>query len=145
VLRLGLGSTALSWARGTARGWHTGGPRAMGIASRMLARLLLGTSVAAGALFFGFAAFAPTVGSTLVIDGGGIRQVFPLPILGIDRQWSDVSDVQKTPAQGRLEGFGVTVIFGDGRSITSVDHYVAGGTDGQLLKSATSWWQNATR
>src|SRR5207249_9161698 len=51
VLRLGLGLTALSWARGAARGWHTTGPRVLRIATRELARLLLGTSVAAGALF----------------------------------------------------------------------------------------------
>ena len=145
VLRLGLGLTALSWARGAARGWHTTGPRVLRIATRELARLLLGTSVAAGALFLGFAAFAPTVASTLVIDSDGLRDVVPLPIVGVDKKWSEVTDVQKSQGPGRLEGFGVTVIFSGGRWITTIDHYVAGGTDGQLLKAATSWWQNATR
>jgi hypothetical protein len=145
VLRLGLGLTALSWARGAARGWHTTGPRVMRTATRELARLLLGTSVAAAALFLGFAAFAPTVASTLVIDSNGLREVVPLPIVGIDRKWSEVTDVQKSQGPGRLEGFGVTVIFSGGRWVTTIDHYVAGGTDGQLLKAATSWWQNATR
>ncbi len=145
VLRLGLGLTALSWARGAARGWHTSGPRVLRIATRELARLLLGTSVAAGALFLGFAAFAPSVASTLVIDSSGLRDVVPLPIVGIDKKWSEVTDVQKSQGPGRLEGFGVTVIFSGGRWVTTIDHYVAGGTDGQLLKAATSWWQNATR
>ena len=68
-----------------------------------------------------------------------------MPIVGVDKKWSEVTDVQKSQGPGRLEGFGVTVIFSGGRWITTIDHYVAGGTDGQLLKAATSWWQNATR
>ncbi len=145
VLRLGLGSSALSWARGSVRGWHTSGPVPLRIATRELARLLLATSVSAGALFFGFAAFAPTVASTLVIDSVGLREVVPLPIIGIDRKWSDVSDVQRSDGPGRLEGIGVTVFFNDGRWITTVDHDLSGGTDGQLLKAADSLWKNATR
>jgi hypothetical protein len=145
VLRLGLGSSAIAWARGSVRGWHTTGPRPLRIATRELARLLLGTAVAAGALFFGFAAYAPTVASTLVIDSAGLREVVPLPIIGIDKKWSEVTDVQKSEGPGRLEGFGVTVIFSGGRWITTIDHDLSGGTDGQLLKSATSLWQNATR
>jgi hypothetical protein len=145
VLRLGLGPSALSWARGSVRGWHTSGPLVMRIASRELARLLLGTAFSAAALFFGFAAFAPTVASTLVIDSAGLREVVPLPIIGVDRTWSGVSDVQKSEGPGRLEGFGVTVFFSDGRWVTTVDHDLSGGTDGQLLQRATSWWQNATR
>jgi len=145
VLRLGLGSSALSWARGSVRGWHTSGPMVMRIASRELARLLLGTTVAAAALLLGFAAFAPTVASTMVIDEVGVREVVPLPIVGIDKKWSEVTDVQRSEGPGRLEGFGVTVIFSGGRWVSTVDHDLSGGTDGQLLKSATSWWQNATR
>ena len=145
VLRLGLGSSALAWARGTVRGWHTTGPRPLRIATRELARLLLSTSIAAAALFLGFAAFAPMVASTLVIDSVGLREVVPLPIIGIDKKWSDVTDVQRSEGPGRLEGIGVTVIFSGGRWITTVDHDLSGGTDGQLLKSATSLWQNATR
>ena len=145
VLRLGLGSSALAWARGSVRGWHTSGPLPLRIASRELARLLLGTSVAAGALFLGFAAFAPTVATTLVIDNSGLREIVPLPIVGIDKKWSEVTDVQRSQGPGRLEGIGVTVIFSGGRWITTIDHDLSGGTDSQLLKSATSWWQNATR
>lgn len=145
VLRLGLGSSALSWARGSVRGWHTTGPMALRIATRELARVLLSTSVAAAALFLGFAAFAPTVASTLVVDSAGLREVVPLPIIGIDRQWSGVTDVQKSEGPGRLEGFGVTVFFSDGRWVTSIDHDLSGGTDGQLLKAADGWWKNATR
>ncbi|MEO8633534.1 MAG: hypothetical protein ABI466_09240, partial [Chloroflexota bacterium] len=145
VLRLGLGSSALSWARGSVRGWHTTGPMPLRIATRELARLLLSTSVAAAALFLGFAAFAPTVASTLVVDSAGLREVVPLPIIGVDRQWSGVTDVQKSEGPGRLEGFGVTVFFSDGRWVTSIDHDLSGGTDGQLLKAADGWWKNATR
>jgi hypothetical protein len=107
--------------------------------------MLLGTTVAAAALFLGFAAFAPTVASTLVIDSVGLREVVPLPIVGVDKKWSDVTDVQKSEGPGRLEGFGVTVFFSGGGWVTTVYHDLSGGTDGQLLKSATSWWQNATR
>ena len=115
------------------------------IATRELARLLLGTTVAAAALFLGFAAYAPTVASTLVIDNVGVREVVPLPIIGVDKKWEGVSEVQKSEGPGRLEGFGVTVFFSDGRWVTTVDHDLSGGTDGQLLRAATSWWQNATR
>lgn len=145
VLRLGLGASALAWARGSVRGWHSSGPRALRIASRELARLLLGTTVAAGALFFGFAAFAPTVASTLVIDSAGLRDVVPLPFVGVDKKWTDVVDVQKSEGPGRLEGFGVTIFFSGGRWVTTIDHDLAGGTDGQLLKSAKSWADNATK
>jgi len=145
VLRLGLGASALSWARGSVRGWHTRGPRALKIATKELARLLLGTTVAAGALFFGFAAFAPTVATTLVIDSVGLREVVPLPFVGIDKKWSDVTDVQKSEGPGRLEGFGVTIFFSGGRWVTTIDHDLSGGTDGQLLKSAKSWADNATK
>ena len=145
VLRLGLGSSALSWARGSVRGWHTTGPRALRIATRELARLLLGSSAAAAALLLGFAAFSPTVASTLVIDSVGLREVVPLPIVGIDKKWFEVSKVEKSDGPGRLEGFGVTVFFSGGRWITTVDHDLSGGTDGQLLKSAISWADNATK
>jgi hypothetical protein len=145
VLRLGLGSSALSWARGTVRGWHTSGPQVVRFATRQLARILLSTSVAIAALFLGFAAFAPTVASTLVIDNVGLHEVVPLPIVGIDKKWSEVTDVQRSEGPGRLEGIGVTVFFSGGRWITTVDHDLSGGTDGQLLKTATSLWQNATR
>jgi len=145
VLRLGLGSSALAWARGSVRGWHSRGPQILRIASRELARLLLGTTVAAAALFLGFAAFAPTVASTLVIDSVGLREIVPLPIVGIDKRWSEVVEVQKSEGPGRLEGFGVTVFFSGGRWVTTVDHDLSGGTDGQLLKSATSWADNATK
>jgi hypothetical protein len=144
VLRLGLGSSALSWARGSVRGWHTSGPLPLRIAARELARLLLGTSFAAAALFLGFAAFAPTVASTLIIDSVGLREVVPLPLIGVDKKWPEVSDVQKSEGPRRLEGFGVTVFFRDGRWVTTVDHDLSGGTDGQLYQRATSWWKTAT-
>jgi len=145
VLRLGLGSSALSWARGSVRGWHTSGPVPLRIATRELARLLLATSVSAGALLFGFAAFAPTVASTLVIDSVGLREVVPLPIIGVDKKWSDVSEVQRSEGPGRLEGIGVTVFFNDGRWVTTVDHDLSGGTDGQLFQRATGWAQSVPR
>ena len=145
VLRLGLGSSALSWARGSVRGWHTSGPQVLRFVTRELARLLLSTSIAIAALFLGFAAFAPTVASTLVIDGVGLREVVPLPIVGIDKKWSEVTDVQRSEGPGRLEGIGVTVFFSGGRWITTVDHDLSGGTDGQLYKAADSLWKNATR
>ncbi|MEP6693022.1 MAG: hypothetical protein ABJB39_00080 [Chloroflexota bacterium] len=145
VLRLGLGASALAWARGSVRGWHTTGPAPLRIATRELARILLSTTAAAAALLLGFAAFAPTVASTLVIDSVGLREVVPLPIVGIDKKWSEVTEVQKSEGPGRLEGFGVTVLFSGGRWISTVDHDLSGGTDGQLLKAAKSWADNATK
>jgi hypothetical protein len=145
VLRLGLGSSALSWARGTVRGWHTSGPPVLRFVTRELARILLSTSIAIAALFLGFAAFAPTVASTLVIDNVGLHEVFPLPIVGIDKKWFEVTNVERSEGPGRLEGIGVTVFFSGGRWITTVDHDLSGGTDGQLYKAADSLWKNATR
>jgi hypothetical protein len=143
VLRLGLGSSALSWARGSVRGWHTSGPLVVRIATRELSRILLGTSFAAAALFLGFAAFAPTVASTLVIDSVGLREVVPLPIIGVDKKWVEVDKVEKSVGPGRLEGFGVTVFFRGGGWVSTVDHDLSGGTDGQLLQRATGWWKTA--
>ena len=145
VLRLGLGSSALAWARGSVRGWHTSGPLPLRIVTRELARLLLSTSLAVGALFLGFVAFAPLVASTLVVDSVGLRDIVPLPIVGIDKKWSEVTDVQKSQGPGRLEGIGVTVIFSGGRWVTTIDHDLSGGTDSQLLKAAKSWADNATK
>jgi len=145
VLRLGLGPAALSWARGTVRGWQTKGPRAVRFATRQLAKLLLSTTGAAAALLLGLLAFGPTVGSTLVIDSAGIREVAGFPIIGIDKKWSEVSGVEKSEGPGRLEGFGVTIKFVDGRWVTTVDHDLSGGSDGVLLQKAKSWWDNATK
>src|SRR6185503_21299958 len=131
--------------RGTVRGWHTSGPQVLRFITRQLARILLSTSIAMAALFLGFAAFAPTVASTLVIDSAGLREVVPLPIVGIDKKWSEVTEVQRSQGPGRLEGIGVTVFFSGGRWITTVDHDLSGGTDGQLLRAADSLWKNATR
>jgi hypothetical protein len=145
VLRLGLGPAALSWARGTVRGWQTKGPRAVRFATRQLARVLLSTTGAAAALLLGLLAFAPTVGSTLVIDSAGVREIAGLPIFGLDKKWSEVSAVEKSEGPGRLEGFGVTIKFVDGRWVTTVDHDLSGGSDGVLLQKAKSWWDNATK
>ena len=145
VLRLGLGPAALSWARGTVRGWQTKGPRAVRFATRQLARLLLSTTGAAAALLLGLLFYMPTVGSTLVIDSAGIREVAGFPIVGIDKKWSEVSNVEKSEGPGRLEGFGVTIKFVDGRWVTTVDHDLSGGSDGVLFQKAKSWWDNATK
>ena len=145
VLRLGLGPAALSWARGTVRGWQTKGPRAVRFATRQLARLLLSTTGAAAALLLGLLAFGPTVGTTLVIDSVGIREVAGLPIVGIEKKWFEVSSVEKSDGPGRLEGFGVTIKFIDGRWVTTVDHDLSGGSDGVLFQKAKSWWDNATK
>jgi hypothetical protein len=80
-----------------------------------------------------------------VIDSVGVREVVPLPFVGIDKKWHEVTDVQRSEGLGRLEGFGVTIFFSGGRWVTTVDHDLSGGTDGQLLRSATSWWHGATR
>jgi hypothetical protein len=56
-----------------------------------------------------------------------------------------VTEVQKSDGPGRLEGFGVTVFFSGGRWITTIDHDLSGGTDGQLFKVATSLADNATK
>jgi hypothetical protein len=145
VLRLGLGPAALSWARGTVRGWQTKGPRAVRFATRQLARLLLSTTGAAAALLLGLLAYGPTVGSTLVIDSAGIREVAGFPIVAIEKKWSEVSAVEKSEGPGRLEGFGVTIKFVDGRWVTTVDHDLSGGSDGVLFQKAKSWWDNATK
>jgi|GEM_PF-2396352 len=145
VLRLGLGPAALSWARGTVRGWQTKGPTAARFATRQLARLLLSTSGAALCLVLGLFAFTPVIVSTLYIDSAGLREIVPLPIVGIDKKWSEVSTVEKSVGPGRLEGFGVTTKFVDGRFVTTVDHDLLGGSDGVLFQKAKSWWDNATK
>jgi len=85
----------------------------------------------------------PTVASTLIIDSVGLRELVPLPIIGVDKKWPEVEKVEKSVGPGRLEGFGVTVFFKDGRWVSTVDHDLSGGTDGQLLARATTWWKNA--
>lgn len=139
VLRAALGEQADIWARGTLRGWHTAGSHRMRLATRQLARVLLGTTPAAALVLVCVAAFLPTAASTLMIDAAGIREVAPLPLVGIDRGWNNVIDVIKTPSLERLQKFGVTIRFEDGREVTTVGHDLAGGNDGQLFERANAW------
>jgi len=139
VLRVALAEQADIWARGTLRGWHTAGSRRMRFASKQLARVLLGTTVAAALVLVCVGAFLPTAASTVTIDAAGIRQVVPLPFVGLDRGWNAVLDVIKTPSAERLQKFGVTIRFADGREVTTVGRDLAGGTDGQLFERATAW------
>jgi hypothetical protein len=143
VLRLGLGTQAVVWARGTLRGWHSKGARPLRFLAQQLARVLLGNSVAAALVLVGLAAFGPTIGTTLIVDRSGIRETAPLPYIGLERTWSDVSAIEKTESRERLERFGVTIRFADGRSVTTVGHDLSGGTDGQLYDRANAWWSGA--
>ena len=69
------------------------------------------------------------------------RGVRKLPIFDDDRTWETVSDLKTVPAPTtqHFEGVAVIIRFEDGSTVSTLDGRLRGGTDKQLLASATLW------
>ena len=130
VLRFALGTQAVVWVRGIARGWKRGGHlRRTGLL--LFGRSLLGTSSAAVFALLALLTFWPNVAATVYLDEGGVRNAVLLPFVSIDERWTGATAVPS--------GTGVLVRFPDGRMLSTVGRELGGGSVAQLLVYAERW------
>lgn len=144
VLRFALGREALVWARGVARGWHKGGSRIWHLAVRQLARVLLATSTAAAVVLLALLTFWPSIATTVLIDATGVRNEVLLPFVSLDESWADATAITRVDPTTPGDRPGVRITFADGRVVATTEHYLGGGTEGQLFELAKTWWKRAS-
>jgi hypothetical protein len=138
VGRLALGPAALTWARGTVRGWHRNGFGAAEIARRIVARLMLAPAIAAIVAAVALGTLLPSAFARTVIDPEGIHQASGLPFISRDRSWAEVIEVAPL-AVGfgeRAEGFDTLLVFSDGSRLSTRGRDLAGGTERALYDLA---------
>jgi hypothetical protein len=139
VLRLALGRQAVVWARGAARGWHAHHGQARWLATRQLARILLGTATAAAITLLALLTFWLNVATTVFIDQEGVRNEVLLPFISIDERWRDAKDITRVTADDALDRPAVRIRFADGREVSTIGQQLGGGTEGQLFERANTW------
>jgi hypothetical protein len=139
VLRLALGRQAVVWARGAARGWHASHGRVRWLATRQLARILLGTASAAAITLLALLTFWLNVANTVFIDQQGVRNEVLLPFISIDERWRDAREITRLEAGEAVDRLGVRIRFADGREVSTVGQQLGGGTEGQLFEHANAW------
>lgn len=140
IVRAASRGQAAAWARGTLRGWHRG--RAVSqVARGVLATIIHRPAIAAAVLLLGAALALPAARTLVVFDGSGVKVVRELPFLDEERSWRAVADISTIPApfDRHPTGIAVVVRFADGLSITTLGHYLHGGTDKQLFDIARTW------
>ncbi len=146
VVRIAMGKAATGWARGTLRGWHEGSRRPIELARRGLASIILNPAIAAAVLLVAFVLSLPSARVQTVIEPGGFHVMREVPFFDEDRPWSTVSDISTVPAptMQHFEGIAVVFKFNNNKStISTLNSRLRGGTDKQLLTSATQWWEGA--
>jgi hypothetical protein len=146
VVRIAMGKAATGWARGTLRGWHEGSRRPIELARRGLASIILNPAMAAAVLLVAFVLSLPSARVQTVIEPGGFHIMREIPFFDEDRPWSTVSDITTVPAptMQHFEGIAVVFKFNNNKStISTLNSRLRGGTDKQLLTSATQWWEGA--
>ena len=146
VVRIAMGKAATGWARGTLRGWHEGSRRPIELARRGLASIILNPAIAAAVLLVAFVLSLPSARVQTVIEPGGFHVMREIPFFDEDRPWSTVSDIATVPAptMQHFEGIAVVFKFNNNKStISTLNSRLRGGTDKQLLTSATQWWEGA--
>jgi hypothetical protein len=146
IVRVAMGKAATAWARGTLRGWHEGSRRPVALLRRGLAAIVLSPAVAAAVLLGSIVACLPSARAQTVIDQSGFHVMRALPFFDDDRAWTSVRDMKTVPAPTaqHFEGVAVVFTFDDNTQITTLDAHLRGGTDKQLLASATDWRREAT-
>jgi hypothetical protein len=146
IVRVAMGKAATAWARGTLRGWHEGGRRPIALLRRGLAAIVLNPAIAAAVLLAAIVTCLPSARAQTVVDASGLHIVRALPFFDEDRAWTSVKDMKTVPAPTlqHFEGVAVIFMFDDGSEISTLDAHLRGGTDKQLLTSATEW-QRAAR
>lgn len=126
-----LGPSVVTWARGTLRGWHHNAIAADDIARRAVARLVLGSRIAAIVAAGALLTLVPSALARTVVDEQGIQESVGLPLLVRERAWSEVKDVVPL-AVGfgeRAAGFETTLVFVDGSRISTRGRDLAGGSE----------------
>ena len=141
VVRVAMGKAAMAWALGTLRGWHEGSRPAVDTGRRLLALIVIYPGIAAAVLLGAIVLALPSLRVQTLIDEGGVHLLRPLPIFDDDRTWETVSDLKTVPAPTtqHFEGVAVIIRFEDGSTVSTLDGRLRGGTDKQLLASATLW------
>lgn len=145
IVRVAMGKAATGWARGTLRGWHEGGRRSVALIRRGLAAIVLNPAIAAAVLLAAIVTMLPSARAQTVIDGSGLHIMRALPFFDDNRAWTSVKDMKtvEAPTVQHFEGFAVVFTFNDNSQISTLDGRLRGGTDRQLLTSATEWQRQA--
>src|SRR5438309_4684167 len=145
IVRVAMGKAATAWARGTLRGWHEAGRKPIVLARRGLAAIVLNPAIAAAVLLAAVVLTLPSLRVQTVIDESGFHIMRALPFFDDNRAWTSVKDMTTVPAPTlqHFEGVAVVFTFTDGAQITTLDAHLRGGTDKQLLTSATEWQRQA--
>src|SRR5437868_304171 len=145
IARVAVGKAATAWARGTLRGWHEGARRPVALLRRGLAAIVLNPSIAAALLLAAIVTMLPSARAQTIIDESGFHIMRALPFFDDNRGWASVRDMTTVPAPTlqHFEGVAVVFTFTDGAQITTLDAHLRGGTDKQLLTSATEWQRQA--
>ncbi len=145
IVRVAMGKAATAWARGTLRGWHEGGRRPIALLRRGLAAIVLNPSIAAAVLLVAIVTCLPSARAQTIIDGSGFHIMRALPFFDDNKSWTSLKDMRTVPAPTvqHFEGVAVVFTFNDNSEITTLDAHLRGGTDKQLLTSATEWKREA--
>ena len=145
IVRVAMGKAATAWARGTLRGWHEGARRPVDLLRRGLAAIVLNPSIAAAILLAAIVTCLPSARAQTIIDASGFHIMRALPFFDDNRSWTAVKDMKTVPAPTvqHFEGVAVIFTFTDNSQISTLDAHLRGGTDKQLLTSATQWQREA--
>jgi hypothetical protein len=145
IVRVAMGKAATAWARGTLRGWHEGARRPVALLRRGLASIVLNPSIAAAVLLAAIVTMLPSARAQTIIDGSGFHIMRAIPFFDDNRSWTAVKDMTTIPAPTvqHFEGVAVVFTFTDNSEISTLDAHLRGGTDKQLLTSATEWQRAA--
>ena len=145
IVRVAMGKAATAWARGTLRGWHEGARRPVALIRRGLAAIVLNPAIAAAVLLVAIVTCLPSARAQTIIDESGFHIMRALPFFDDNRAWTSVKDMTTVPAPTlqHFEGVAVVFKFNDNSEITTLDAHLRGGTDKQLLTSATEWQKQA--
>lgn len=132
VARAGLGASAVTWARGTLRGWHRNATGVEAWFRRGIAQLVLAPRLLALVALGSLVLAVPSAFARTVIDAGGVHAASGLPLVfSSDHPWSDVTEVVPV-AVGfgeRPEGFATTLVLTDGSRISTRGRDLVGGSE----------------
>jgi hypothetical protein len=108
---------------------------------RALAASVLNPAIAAAVLLAAIVTCLPSARAQTIIDESGFHITRALPFFDDNRGWSSVKDMKTVPAPTvqHFEGVAVVFTFDDNTQISTLDAHLRGGTDKQLLTSATEW------
>jgi hypothetical protein len=145
IVRVAMGKAATAWARGTLRGWHEGGRRPVALLRRGLAAIVLNPAIAAAILLGAIVATLPSARVQTIIDESGIHLMRELPFFDDNRAWTSVTDMTlvSAPTNKHFEGVALVFTFENKSELSTRDTHLRGGTDKQLLTSATEWQRRA--